>query len=158
MWNHHLISILCCALHPHPLHQHAWKQFPPVGPSEGTSLEEHIWHPASAAHSFWPLLHCDPAFLGLQSSTGLDGWVTGPVEPFTGASFLGLNSWTWSSLSWRYVAVLCAPRLSAQTTQKICVLMSSVVIWPVCVAGSIMVLVNSEAIEVYGDIMCLFAP
>lgn len=57
---------------------------------------------------------------------------------------LGLKSYililTAMTLS-HYVAVVQASCLSAQGQQKCCVLISSIVIWLVCVAGSIMVIV-----------------
>ena len=63
---------------------------------------------------------------------------------FIGSFNLGLNSYvlilTAMTLS-HYVAVVQASCLSAQAQQKCCLLISSIVIWLVCVAASIMMIV-----------------
>lgn len=85
-------------------------------------------------------------------------WACGVLA---GVSSIGLNSYVLiltAMTLYHYVAVAHASRLSAQSPQKFCVLMASIVIWLVCVAGSILVFMTSEAIEAHGHMTCLHAP
>ncbi|XP_051257419.1 chemokine XC receptor 1-like [Dicentrarchus labrax] len=78
-----------------------------------------------------------------------------------GAFVLGVESYILiltAMTLYHYVVVVHASCLSAQTSKKCGVRMASIVIWLVCAAASIEVLVNSTVTHASGYMICMYVP